>query len=342
MSLDRGCVKNSFLHFDDQDAEDLTTEFIIRRSVSCPGDKNFMDESFSTAATCLNAQEELLSDDACSIMTQEEVFYAPPYMSDLSPTRWADLADDDDDDDGTTSTIVMDNLTVKTMSTTDMGSLQSPDTVSSRPETLERMALVRSYSYSDSLQSEVARTPQHFEAGNPRYRQVRLSGNKSRPAQTVFMSETPWSEVLPVRKRNTASELERLGRPQRLQRQKDTRNNLPRFLCTFFVGIEDDAEFTVAKRIIGPQGRNMKYIAEESQGSKIRLRGKGSMFTERETGYESFEPLQINVSVVNRSGYKRAKELVARLLEDIYGEYYKVYGIKVYLDLLEDPRNPAS
>jgi len=197
--------------------------------------------------------------------------------------------------------------------------------------------------------NEAPRAPQHCEVENPMYRQVRLSGTKSRPAQTVYMSETPWSDVLPVRKRNTGSETERLGHPRRA-RQRDTRSNLPRYLCTFFVGIEDDAEFTVAKRIIGPRGRNMKYIAEESQGSKIRLRGRGSMFTERETGYESAEPLQINVSVVSRSphfcnaaqrGYKRAKDLVATLLTNIYDEYSKVYGIKVNLDLFEDPHNPA-
>lgn len=84
----------------------------------------------------------------------------------------------------------------------------------------------------------------------------------------------------------------------------------------------------------------MKYIAEEAPGSKIRLRGKGSMFKERDTGFESKEPLQINISVTYQAGYEKAKQLVTELLESIYTDFLKFSGKKVELDLYEDPRNP--
>lgn len=150
------------------------------------------------------------------------------------------------------------------------------------------------------------------------------------PSRNVYMSEDPWSEVIPVVQDN--------------KRKKHTKQQMPhvtgpRYLCTFFVGIEDDRDFTVAKRIIGPKGYKMRCIAEQAPGSKIRLRGKGSMFTERDTGYESNEPLQINIAT-DAAGYERTKELVANLLTDIYYDYEKYCGQRVSIKMTEDPRNP--
>ncbi len=47
------------------------------------------------------------------------------------------------------------------------------------------------------------------------------------------------------------------------------------------VGIENDNEFNVTRRIIGPTGSHMKRIINEAGGNtKVRLRGRGSGFKE--------------------------------------------------------------
>lgn len=112
-----------------------------------------------------------------------------------------------------------------------------------------------------------------------------------------------------------------------------------KYLCTFFVGIDDDTEFCVARRIIGPQGRNMRNCSMIVPGGKVRLRGKGSGFMERESGRESTEPLQINVSVPSAEGYLVAKHILANLLEEIYRAWKAFCGATVDIRLCEHPRN---
>ena len=58
----------------------------------------------------------------------------------------------------------------------------------------------------------------------------------------------------------------------------------------------------------GPYGKHMKTIATIIPGGKIRLRGKGSGFAERDTGVESPDPLQINVSVPSWEVGKRFQD----------------------------------
>eukprot|EP00397_Hematodinium_sp_SG-2012_P013545 GEMP01013759.1.p1 GENE.GEMP01013759.1~~GEMP01013759.1.p1 ORF type:complete len:283 (-),score=51.94 GEMP01013759.1:1752-2600(-) len=168
-----------------------------------------------------------------------------------------------------------------------------------------------------------------------KWKKVHMSASKHLPSRTVYMSEDPWSEVCKVNPVYYAKK----KKHSRQSMAKDKKKDLPKFLCTFYVGIEDESSFTVAKRIIGPQGRNMKFIADETPGSKIRLRGKGSMFKERDTGFESMEPLQLNISVTYQAGYERAKELVKQLLNNIYYDHERVYGTRPALDIWEDPRN---
>jgi len=114
-----------------------------------------------------------------------------------------------------------------------------------------------------------------------------------------------------------------------------------KFLCTFMVSIRDDPLFCVARRIIGPYGKHMKNISQMISGAKVRLRGRGSGFKERDTGMESPEELQINVSVSTKEGYQLCKHLLATLLKKIYDEYHRVSGHSVSLRLLEHPRNSS-
>jgi hypothetical protein len=80
-----------------------------------------------------------------------------------------------------------------------------------------------------------------------------------------------------------------------------------RWSATLIVGIENENDFQVGRRIIGPAGANMKAIvASVGTGTMIRLRGVGSQHLEvigpsGEKG-ELQEPLQV---LISSNGYVR-------------------------------------
>lgn len=76
------------------------------------------------------------------------------------------------------------------------------------------------------------------------------------------------------------------------------------------------------RRIIGSGGAKMKDIVARSGGdAKLRLRGKGSGFVERDTQEESHEPLQLCISCPRSEGYSIARRCAEDLLRGIYDEY---------------------
>jgi len=78
----------------------------------------------------------------------------------------------------------------------------------------------------------------------------------------------------------------------------------------------------VVRRIIGPGGQKMKDIVARTNGeAKLRLRGKGSGFVERDTKVESPEPLQLCVSCPRSDSYAIAIRAAEDLLREIYGLY---------------------
>jgi hypothetical protein len=93
-----------------------------------------------------------------------------------------------------------------------------------------------------------------------------------------------------------------------------------KFTCRFEIGIENDKDFQVARRIIGQKGIHMKEIVARTD-AKLRLRGRGSGYLEGLTKTESPEPLHLCVSCTTRRGYIEAARLVSELLEKIYAEY---------------------
>lgn len=96
--------------------------------------------------------------------------------------------------------------------------------------------------------------------------------------------------------------------------------DLQKFICVFQIGLEDDQEFCLVKRILGKAGNNMRRIAEEC-AAKVRLRGIGSGFLEGSDGKEANMPLQLNVSCTDYSNYAQAVDRVATLLKDLYKHY---------------------
>lgn len=93
-----------------------------------------------------------------------------------------------------------------------------------------------------------------------------------------------------------------------------------KFICVFQIGLEDDEEFCLVKRILGKAGNNMRRIAEECS-AKVRLRGIGSGFLEGADGREANMPLQLNVSCVDFESYQGAVDRVSTLLKDLYKHY---------------------
>jgi len=95
---------------------------------------------------------------------------------------------------------------------------------------------------------------------------------------------------------------------------------LRKFTCRFEIGIENDKDFQVARRIIGQKGINMKNIVARTD-AKLRLRGKGSGYLEGLARQESQEPLHLCVSCTNRRGYAEAARMVSELLDHVYEDY---------------------
>lgn len=90
----------------------------------------------------------------------------------------------------------------------------------------------------------------------------------------------------------------------------------------FVVGIENDNEFCVTRRIIGHAGSNMKRISTEASGNaKLRVRGKGS--GSKEGGAEELnnEPLMVLVSAENERSFRIACALTSELLATIHNDY---------------------
>lgn len=123
--------------------------------------------------------------------------------------------------------------------------------------------------------------------------------------------------------------------PQSMQRMQDSlspsmgRGIMPstppstrKFTCRFDIGIENDKDFQVARRIIGQKGANMKRIVEAT-GAKLRLRGKGSGYLEGPLKEESNEPLHLCVSCISQKGYNDAINAVSEILQTVYEDYKK-------------------
>lgn len=93
-----------------------------------------------------------------------------------------------------------------------------------------------------------------------------------------------------------------------------------KYTCRFLIGIVNDKDFQVARRIIGAKGANMKRIVKNSE-AKLRLRGQGSGYFEGAGQKESAEPLQLCVSCTSLETYRQSVAAVEDLLNQVYDEY---------------------
>ena len=116
-----------------------------------------------------------------------------------------------------------------------------------------------------------------------------------------------------------------------------------KYVCNYFVQIENDDNFLVTKRIIGKNGCFLKKIIQEACikygdfSTKIRLRGKGSGYLEH-NGKESGEPLMLCVSSLNYPTYYNCCSLIEGLLRKVYNDYYE-YSLKLVPEDLRHSMN---
>ena len=100
-----------------------------------------------------------------------------------------------------------------------------------------------------------------------------------------------------------------------------------KYTCKYEILIANDKDFQIARRLIGKKGCNMKNIrnecklSEDSEGIKLRLRGKGSGYKEGPQNKESDEPLHLCISSKNAEEMKKACLLVDELLNKIHEDY---------------------
>ena len=114
-----------------------------------------------------------------------------------------------------------------------------------------------------------------------------------------------------------------------------------KYTWRYDIQIENDREFQVARKLIGPKGCNMKRILEEwnqiirlmnnereqkfnSQDIvKLRLRGKGSGFKEGPNNEESNDPLHLCISSKFEEVYEKAWEMTEDLIISVYEQFHK-------------------
>jgi len=138
------------------------------------------------------------------------------------------------------------------------------------------------------------------------------------PSRGSFSSSPAFETQLPA-SYNTSTHMLPQSPPNNMT--PDGRH-IRKYTCRFDVGIENDREFQVARRIIGTKGANMKRIFKMSE-AKLRLRGKGSGFLEGNTKQESPESLHLCVSCRDYMGYRTAVQMSTELLLSIYEDYRK-------------------
>jgi hypothetical protein len=85
------------------------------------------------------------------------------------------------------------------------------------------------------------------------------------------------------------------------------------------VGIEDDPEFRVVQRLIGPRGKHMQDVVVQCKGSKVWIIGQSSCSWEDSVG-----PLMICVGATRSSVFDTALGLVTDLLRRVREDHSKI------------------
>ncbi|CAD7971866.1 unnamed protein product [Amoebophrya sp. A25] len=122
------------------------------------------------------------------------------------------------------------------------------------------------------------------------------------------------------------------GSPQELRQGGNNNNqrNNRKYTCRIDIGLQNEENFCVAKKLIGIKGANMKLIVQET-GAKLRLRGKDSGYLEGSNNEESQEPLHLCVSCTDYQGYQVAKKMAMDVIQSTLQEY-KTFRVSAGLE----------
>lgn len=101
-----------------------------------------------------------------------------------------------------------------------------------------------------------------------------------------------------------------------------------KYVCRYMIGIENEKNFQVTKKLIGNNGIILRQIINENcikfgdNTTKIRLRGKGSGYKEGPEKKESNDPLELCLSSLNWISFCKCCRSVEFYLNKLYFDYY--------------------
>lgn len=114
--------------------------------------------------------------------------------------------------------------------------------------------------------------------------------------------------------------------------------NASTYVEKLLIGLDHaPAAFDLRAQLIGAGGANLNYIRTET-GAIATLRGRGSLFTDPNSGIESAEPLHLYIEHSRYDGLQNAKQLARNLIETLQQELMQFQQ----LNPPGPPRPPSS
>lgn len=120
---------------------------------------------------------------------------------------------------------------------------------------------------------------------------------------------------------SSGSAVERPGRGAQLgDKGREEATWAKRSLCRYEVGIKQDEEFNVMRKLLVPAGGHMRRIAEAT-GAKLCVRGRGSGHLEGPERKEIDEPLQVCLTSTHTANIAQAASMTEEMLKGLHEEY---------------------
>eukprot|EP00929_Paragymnodinium_shiwhaense_P000203 TRINITY_DN100449_c0_g1_i1.p1 TRINITY_DN100449_c0_g1~~TRINITY_DN100449_c0_g1_i1.p1 ORF type:complete len:460 (-),score=87.99 TRINITY_DN100449_c0_g1_i1:464-1843(-) len=108
------------------------------------------------------------------------------------------------------------------------------------------------------------------------------------------------------------------------------------YKCRYLVGIDDDSDFRVVRRLLGPGGENMQFIvaeaAEAGGRARVSVRGRGASRAAPGDRSGNDGPLEVILDATTEASFERSCELIEDMLQDIQDQR---------MDFCEDRGLPA-
>jgi hypothetical protein len=104
---------------------------------------------------------------------------------------------------------------------------------------------------------------------------------------------------------------------------------LGRLSKRLLVGIEDDRDFHVVKRLLGPGGMKLKRIVElAGRNVRVSVKGRGAVLNEEEAGTDALALLITSQGLEAQQGLEYAIALAEKLIQEVHREYEEFCSAK--------------